>query len=1022
MRRKVKAKKVLSLMVALVMCLSCVSINITSAAADASINEANVNKVFYYNNYDGDSQMSANADIEAKKNSITQEVDSGDNGYVKIAYTDASTDCYVNAKTKSTQINDMVVEISLSTSTKKPAMGNMQYKDNSADRKQGVLFSINDAGEAIVGGQSAGKIEKDKWLNLGFIIDFSKCKATAYADGKEIGTYSCGQTSNDISIMRMYIYGGESNLGKDLLIDNFAVYGGKTFRDVSKEYEAPKASVVASVGKDVEMQYPSLSSLNGGVALMLDRPTAYANNAVTKIDTNNDRVVPITVNDRTLVPIRFIAESFGADVSWNEDAQTATVKLGDDTIDVTIGASAISVNGNEVAIDAPAEVREDRTLLPLRAVSESLGKNVLWDERGLIVITDKSTVLDAEKDVKLSTMLIGLIDSGVEAKNYAASPKFTQSIIDEAVKTPCSGWPASGNSGAAEKSAEAIYYLTLATYFDENAAASNGTLCKDAALKQIRYLIEGGHEPFACVGCFWGHAVVAASMVLVKNTPAVYNELTADEKDRIDWLMRGLAIAGNWGFNDKNNYSTGVGLFGDFGKTWNPNFRNTYLSVVLSASMYFGGADELDKIFTEFDYDTYIKKYEEFGFTKILGTWTVGGKDLMENGGECFLVVDGIGLSYMEKGQSGGTGAGVKIPFLYNGGRADAMYIFNCLTDYTYAFKVLNEYGTPGNDDHCYILSGKKSPYEGQMGMMREFASGDGGGKNSTSTIRSRCGYGYDSYEILVPVYANMKLFGGWDSSTKEMREMDNRIFVGTEDLLFKMQEGYHGFSSGSGSDEYEYESVGRGHRFVKDMWRNFHCMLNEEVTTVPDPSIVVLEPVIEAGPKDGVTSAPEGAFDAVMLGGGAVFAPESYYSIGEDKTSGEVEFDIVVGAGVEDDIYDCVVMLDKKADEVGWSGANMLLQFKNGTVKVRNGGAYKDTELRFGSNYRFHATVSFDVPTRKYSVTLQRTYPEVGEVYKAVGYDFRAGAKEIDKVDSLAIVKSNDNSPMWVENFKIVK
>ena len=58
------------------------------------------------------------------------------------------------------------------------------------------------------------------------------------------------------------------------------------------------------------------------------------------------------------------------------------------------------------------------------------------------------------------------------------------------------------------------------------------------------------------------------------------------------------------------------------------------------------------------------------------------------------------------------------------------------------------------------------------MGMMKEFAGGDGGDSTGkSSTIRSRCTYGYDSYEILVSVYANMKLLGGWDSSTDEMKK-----------------------------------------------------------------------------------------------------------------------------------------------------------------------------------------------------------------------------------------------------------
>ena len=129
-----------------------------------------------------------------------------------------------------------------------------------------------------------------------------------------------------------------------------------------------------------------------------------------------------------------------------------------------------------------------------------------------------------------------------------------------------------GNNGTATKGSKALYYLTLATYLDETTAATDGTLTKAAALAQLRQLISGGKEPYACVGPYWSHAVVASALVLIKNTPAVYDELTADEKDRMDWLMKALAIAGNWGFNDQNNYKTGVDLLGCLLYTSSPLF------------------------------------------------------------------------------------------------------------------------------------------------------------------------------------------------------------------------------------------------------------------------------------------------------------------------------------------------------------------------------------------------------------------------------------------------------------------
>lgn len=601
----------------------------------------------------------------------------------------------------------------------------------------------------------------------------------------------------------------------------------------------PKDNIITvKEGVDVEMVHPSLDDLEGGVALMINESNAYAKDIMTKIDVDNEAVVPVVIDQRTLVPTRFISESFDADVKWDNATKTATVKLADKTIEIKPDSNIIAINGEDKEIDVPAKAMNNRIFLPLRALSEALDKNVLWDERGLIVITNSDVELDEKEDVKLSTMLIGLLKTGEAVSNYAAVPTFTQEVIDDAVAAPCCGWkPDVGNVYEAERSAVAIYYLTLISRFYPDATATDGTLCKDAALKQIRFLLEGGNEPFASVGCFWGHAVVASDLLLIKNTPVIYDELTQDEKDRMDWLMKGLAIAGNWGFNDENDYITGFNLLGDFHKSWNPNFRNTYLSVVLTASMYFG-PEELDEIYVNFDYDTYIEKYTEYGFTNILATWTTAGKDLMENGGECTLL-GGSGLSYMESGQPGGNGKGVKIPFRYNGkGPSEWMYLIEDMIEFTYSFETISEYGSRGASDHTYIISGKKSPFEGQMGMMREFAGGDAGdGTGKNSNIRSRCVYGYDSWEILTTVIGNMKLLGIWDSSTQKMCELDNRMYVGNEDLIFKMEEGYRGYSSGSSIVEYEADFLYRGCNYVKDMWRNFHCMQNEQVYVAPRPA-----------------------------------------------------------------------------------------------------------------------------------------------------------------------------------------
>ena len=81
-------------------------------------------------------------------------------------------------------------------------------------------------------------------------------------------------------------------------------------------------------------------------------------------------VAPKIVNDRTMLPIRIVAESLGGTVTWNGELQRVTIQKGADVILITIGADTAYVNGTAVKLDAAAFVENGRTYLPLRFVSE----------------------------------------------------------------------------------------------------------------------------------------------------------------------------------------------------------------------------------------------------------------------------------------------------------------------------------------------------------------------------------------------------------------------------------------------------------------------------------------------------------------------------------------------------------------------------------------------------------------------------------------------------------------------------
>lgn len=97
-------------------------------------------------------------------------------------------------------------------------------------------------------------------------------------------------------------------------------------------------------------------------------------------------VPPATINGRTMVPFRKIFESLGAEVGWDGGTQTVTGKKGNTTIVLKIGSREAFVNGEAKTLDAPVTSIGGRTMVPVRFISESLGCKVDWDNNSSTVI------------------------------------------------------------------------------------------------------------------------------------------------------------------------------------------------------------------------------------------------------------------------------------------------------------------------------------------------------------------------------------------------------------------------------------------------------------------------------------------------------------------------------------------------------------------------------------------------------------------------------------------------------------
>lgn len=127
----------------------------------------------------------------------------------------------------------------------------------------------------------------------------------------------------------------------------------------------------------------------GTIFLQIGNYAAVTEGKLTWIDLDNKGVLPYIKEDRTMVPLRFLTESLGATVGYNDQTRGITVTLNDTVMELTVGEKTYLLNGEVYEMDCAAEIMENRTFVPVRFVSEALGKAVKWlDAERMVVITD----------------------------------------------------------------------------------------------------------------------------------------------------------------------------------------------------------------------------------------------------------------------------------------------------------------------------------------------------------------------------------------------------------------------------------------------------------------------------------------------------------------------------------------------------------------------------------------------------------------------------------------------------------
>lgn len=150
------------------------------------------------------------------------------------------------------------------------------------------------------------------------------------------------------------------------------------------------------------------------VIMKIANGAAIKDGFLNRIDIDNKLVTPyIDTNSRTMVPIRFLAESLGATVDWDGNTQRITIMFNNKKIIMTVGSKEYSIDNAAKVMDTMPVINKgwSRTMVPIRFVAEALGMDVKWDpDNRLVIVSPLSSPWDldgtVEKEVLTNILLL----------------------------------------------------------------------------------------------------------------------------------------------------------------------------------------------------------------------------------------------------------------------------------------------------------------------------------------------------------------------------------------------------------------------------------------------------------------------------------------------------------------------------------------------------------------------------------------------------------------------------------------
>ena len=142
-------------------------------------------------------------------------------------------------------------------------------------------------------------------------------------------------------------------------------------------------------------------------------------------------VPPVKINNRVMVPIRAISEKAGATVDFNYETNEITLTNEIAIVKLTVNSNLAYINGAERILDVPATEINNRTLVPIRFVGESLGLNVDWINETVVITTVKEVEMPnlSGKTLQEAQSMLESLNLMIKKVNYQESSEVKRNYI-----------------------------------------------------------------------------------------------------------------------------------------------------------------------------------------------------------------------------------------------------------------------------------------------------------------------------------------------------------------------------------------------------------------------------------------------------------------------------------------------------------------------------------------------------------------------------------------------------------------